>query len=35
MSVEAGTRAPEFTLPDLKGGNKSLSEYRGKVVFIN
>lgn len=35
MPVEVGMQAPEFTLPDLKGGSKSLSQYRGKVVFLN
>jgi thiol-disulfide isomerase/thioredoxin len=27
--------APDFTLPDLKGTETSLSQFRGKVVFIN
>jgi len=27
--------APDFTLPDLKGTEVSLSQFRGKVVFIN
>ncbi len=33
--VVAGTAAIDFTLPDLKGSEKSLSETRGKVVFLN
>ncbi|OGP31282.1 MAG: hypothetical protein A2073_06720 [Deltaproteobacteria bacterium GWC2_42_11] len=33
--VEAGTQAPAFTLPDLKGKMVKLSDYRGKVVFLN
>ncbi len=27
--------APEFSLPTLSGGKISLSDYRGKVLFIN
>lgn len=30
-----GTPAPDFTLPDLNGINHSLSNYKGKVVFLN
>lgn len=26
--------APEFTLPDLEGKKVSLSDYRGRVVFL-
>lgn len=26
--------APNFTLPDLNGGNKKLSDWRGKPVLI-
>ena len=33
--VVPGTKALDFTLPDLKGEMKSLSDYRGKVVFLN
>ena len=38
-SGEAGTRvgdtAPDFTLTDLDGNQVSLSDLRGKVVFLN
>ena len=27
-------QAPDFTLPDLEGGAHSLSDYRGKKVFL-
>ena len=27
--------APEFTLPDLKGTKRSLSEFRGKFIMLN
>ncbi len=27
-------QAPDFTLPDLEGSQHSLSEYRGKKVFL-
>lgn len=30
-----GTPAPDFTLPDLNGTNHTLSNYKGKVVFLN
>lgn len=30
-----GRKAPAFTLKDLKGKEHSLSDYRGKVVFLN
>ena len=33
--VEAGSAAPDFTLPLMKGGEVSLSDYRGKVVLLN
>ena len=33
--VEEGSMAPDFTLPLLKGGEASLSDYRGKVVLLN
>ena len=33
--VDVGYVAPNFTLPDLEGREVSLSDYRGKVVFLN
>ncbi|MDD2890975.1 MAG: redoxin domain-containing protein [bacterium] len=30
-----GTTAPAFTLPDTASVNHSLSEFAGKVVFLN
>ena len=30
-----GTKAPEFTLPDLDGRPVSLSKYQGKVVILD
>jgi hypothetical protein len=30
----AGLEAPDFTLPDIEGRNHSLSDYRGKKVFL-
>ncbi len=32
---EVGYLAPDFTLRDLEGKEVTLSEYRGKTVFIN
>ena len=32
---EQATRAPEFSLEDLKGKRARLADYRGKVVLIN
>ncbi len=38
-SVEGGSAgssmAPNFTLPSVDGGSKSLADYRGKVVMLN
>lgn len=31
----AGFAAPDFALPDLNGAQHRLSDYRGKVVFLN
>ncbi len=33
--LELGLPAPDFTFPDLNGKVVSLSDYRGKVVFVN
>jgi peroxiredoxin len=33
--LHPGMQAPDFQLPDLDGGNVSLQEQRGNVVFIN
>ena len=30
-----GMSAPDFSLPDLQGKKQQLSDYRGKVVFLN
>jgi peroxiredoxin len=30
-----GKTAPDFSLPDLQGQNQRLSDYRGKVIFLN
>lgn len=35
VGVKVGELAPDFTLTDLEGNSVTLSEYRGKVVFIN
>ena len=32
---EVGRHAPDFTLTDLKGNSVTLSDFRGKVVFLN
>jgi peroxiredoxin len=32
--IEAGNRAPDFTLPDSEGKMVSLSEFRGKKVLL-
>lgn len=32
---EVGRLAPDFTLTDLEGNRITLSDFRGKVVFIN
>jgi peroxiredoxin len=32
--LKAGTRAPDFTLPLIAGGNVSLSEFRGRPTLI-
>ncbi len=30
-----GMNAPDFSLPDLQGKSQRLSDYRGKVIFLN
>jgi peroxiredoxin Q/BCP len=32
--IEAGTTAPEFTLPDQEGHDTSLSDFRGQTVVL-
>lgn len=32
--LEAGTKAPDFTLADMDGKEHSLSEYRGQTVVL-
>jgi peroxiredoxin len=34
-SLKVGGTAPDFTLKSLKGDSASLSQFRGKVVFLN
>ena len=34
-SIKQGMLAPNFTFPDLDGKKVSLSDYRGRVVFLN
>jgi peroxiredoxin len=33
--IKTGSPAPNFTFPDLTGKKVSLSDYRGRVVFLN
>ncbi|RAJ08250.1 peroxiredoxin [Chitinophaga skermanii] len=33
--LKAGDKAPGFTLPDVNGKNVSLSDYKGKYLFID
>ena len=33
--LTVGMPAPDFHLPDLEGKTRQLSDYRGKVVFLN
>ena len=35
IAVKQGSEAPDFSLPDLDGKMHRLSDYRGKVVFLN
>jgi cytochrome c biogenesis protein CcmG/thiol:disulfide interchange protein DsbE len=33
--LTVGMAAPDFTLQDMAGKNQKLSDYRGKVIFLN
>jgi peroxiredoxin len=33
--IKAGHTAPDFTLADLDGNQVSLSDFRGKAIFLN
>ena len=33
--VDVGDLAPDFTLADMAGNQLSLSDFRGKTVFVN
>ena len=33
--LAVGMNAPDFNLPDLQGKGQRLSDYRGKVIFLN
>ncbi|AGX05080.1 MULTISPECIES: TlpA disulfide reductase family protein [Bacillaceae] len=35
VGIEPGNKAPDFTLTDLEGKTVSLSDYKGKRVFLN
>ena len=35
VAAEAGKAAPEFQLPNLKQESVKLSEYKGKVVYLD
>lgn len=35
FEIEMGKRAPDFTLLDLEGNETRLSDYSGKLVFLN
>src|SRR5215210_2975458 len=32
--LEAGTHAPDFTLPDQNGDDVSLADFRGRIVVL-
>jgi len=34
-AVQVGDRAPDFRLAGLDGKSYALSDYKGKVVFVN
>jgi len=33
-AIKPGSMAPEFTLPDVDENNRSLSDYKGKLVLV-
>jgi len=35
LVLAPGTQAPDFTLPDIKGHAVSLSDFRGKIVYLD
>jgi peroxiredoxin len=35
VGIEPGNKAPDFTLTDIEGKSVSLSDYKGKKVFLN
>ncbi|MCP1159159.1 TlpA disulfide reductase family protein [Bacillus infantis] len=35
VGIEPGNKAPDFTLTDIEGKTVSLSDYKGKRVFLN
>jgi len=35
VPVVAGTKAPDFTVRDLQGKEVTLSDFRGRLVFLN
>ncbi len=35
IGIKVGEQAPDFTLVDLDGNSVTLSDFKGKVVFIN
>ena len=35
LGTKVGNTAPDFTLSDLDGNQVSLSDFRGKAVFLN
>ena len=34
-SQEVGSKAPEFSMPDLNGNSIKLSEFKGKVILVD
>lgn len=34
MSIQLGEHAPEFTLPDGRGGQVTLSDFQGKQAVV-